>query len=384
MQSHYKIIIVGGGVIGLLQAISLAKLNYSICVIDKNDNSINYDNRMIALSFASVRYLRLLNIDLDQVKTVQINKIKVSHSGFGEINIDTSILDIDYFGICIKYGDLRKCLYNFIINNNLNIVFEKGIVNSISSSNVYSTVFYDQDNKSKILTSHLLIIADGGNLEIKNFNFKFFEYNQIAIVAYLQDYNTNNNIAFEHFDKFGSMVILPFLDEKILIWTVDKNFANNKFFKDDKLVDENLLGKFLFNLPFMKRFNNVVIKKVNHFNLKYRVCNNLFDNNAVVIGNAAQIVHPVSAQGLNIGFRDVITLTHIISTDNANFDKLLSKYQAKRQHDIRFVTNFTNFLATKANVNNSLFNFGRVFAFATIENSNFLKKQLTKALIFGI
>lgn len=383
MQSHHKIIIVGGGVIGLLQAISLAKLNYKICIIDKNANSINYDNRMIALSFASVRYLNSLNIFLDNIKTNQINRVQVSYSGFGEVNIDNSILNIDYLGLCIKYGDLRNCLYNFITENNLDIIFENGIVNNINCSNVYSSVFYEQNNISKILTCDFLIIADGGNLEIKNFKFKFFEYKQIAVVAYLQDNSSNNNIAFEHFDKFGPMVLLPFINEKVLVWTVDKNFAENEFIKNDN-IDISLLSNFLLNIPFMKRFDKLSIKKANYFNLKYRVSKNLFSDNVVVIGNAAQIVHPVSAQGLNIGFRDVITLTDAIKNNNANFANSLSKYQYKRQNDIRFVTNFTHFLATKSNINNTLFNFGKLATFAVIENSNFLKKKITKALIFGM
>ena len=64
----------------------------------------------------------------------------------------------------------------------------------------------------------------------------------------------------------------------------------------------------------------------------------------VLIGNAAQALHPVAGQGFNLGLRDAATLAEMLCATQANpdFTELLARFAAWRAEDRRGVTRFTD------------------------------------------
>jgi 2-octaprenyl-6-methoxyphenol hydroxylase len=70
----------------------------------------------------------------------------------------------------------------------------------------------------------------------------------------------------------------------------------------------------------------------------------------VLIGNAAQALHPVAGQGFNLGLRDAATLAEMLAAASATSDftpgmaELLGKFGAWRAEDRRGVTRFTDSL----------------------------------------
>jgi 2-octaprenyl-6-methoxyphenol hydroxylase len=67
---------------------------------------------------------------------------------------------------------------------------------------------------------------------------------------------------------------------------------------------------------------------------------------AVLIGNAAQTLHPVGAQGFNLGLRDALTLAELIEGQaDAGSDALLAAYAARRSEDRERTLEFSDGLA---------------------------------------
>jgi 2-octaprenyl-6-methoxyphenol hydroxylase len=104
----------------------------------------------------------------------------------------------------------------------------------------------------------------------------------------------------------------------------------------------------------------------------------------ILIGNSAQIVHPVSAQGLNLGLRDVQVLSGILAknnkveiTDIAIFDKL-------RDKDAAAVINFTHVLATKLESKNKIIEHLRGAGIIALSNMPPVQNFVARSLIFGI
>ena len=64
----------------------------------------------------------------------------------------------------------------------------------------------------------------------------------------------------------------------------------------------------------------------------------------VLIGNAAQALHPVAGQGFNLGLRDAATLAEMLAGANSrpDFTELLGRFAAWRAEDRQGVTKFTD------------------------------------------
>ena len=73
--------------------------------------------------------------------------------------------------------------------------------------------------------------------------------------------------------------------------------------------------------------------------------NELVRPHAVLIGNAAQTVHPVAAQGFNLGLRDVHTLVQMLKNIDfkpKHFAAMLNEYEQKRAPDRDHVIKLTD------------------------------------------
>jgi 2-octaprenyl-6-methoxyphenol hydroxylase len=68
---------------------------------------------------------------------------------------------------------------------------------------------------------------------------------------------------------------------------------------------------------------------------------------AVLVGNAAQTLHPAGAQGFNLGLRDALTLAELIETvgGDPGADTLLGEYSARRNEDRTRTIAFSDGLA---------------------------------------
>ena len=72
----------------------------------------------------------------------------------------------------------------------------------------------------------------------------------------------------------------------------------------------------------------------------------LVGERAVLLGNAAQTIHPLGAQGFNLGLRDALTLAELLETDgDAGADPLLHAYAARREEDRAQTISFSGGLA---------------------------------------
>ncbi len=365
MIIEHDIVVVGGGPIGLLFSLMYSKSNKYIVIIDTLSINEN-DGRIIALSYSSINILKKLNL-WDESKATYIDKIHISHSGLGVSKILKDDLDIEHLGCTIKYYDLYLTLFNRVKGiSNIKIINAE--VTDVKSFTEHSLVKYSLNNENFSIKSNLTVIADGGKLRIDNFLYKEYDYKHEAIITEIYTNNYHENIAYERFDKNGTFVLLPYDNKYTLIWSRKNQL--NKNFDVETLLDDN----------FFKRFGNFSLSsKVYKFPLKYRIAKNKVSNKIVLIGNAAQTINPISAQGMNLAFRDANDLNNVLIS-NKGFDLYINK----RAVDTKFITNFTHFLArflySDIFLKKNIITLGLI----SISNLKFMQNKLFKYLIFGI
>ncbi|CAA6802949.1 MAG: 2-octaprenyl-6-methoxyphenol hydroxylase (EC [uncultured Thiotrichaceae bacterium] len=170
-------------------------------------------------------------------------------------------------------------------------------------------------------------------------------YGQIAVVANLTPEKPHNNQAFERFTEHGPIALLPLSENRCaLVWTHPTEGVDAVMALDDEAFLKTLNEAFGYRLGrFVKTGRRAA------FPLSLTAADTVTGHRTVVIGNAAQTLHPVAGQGLNIGLRDISELVEQISiTLNAGGalgnPAMLTAYSEARQKDRQSIMTYTDSL----------------------------------------
>jgi 2-octaprenyl-6-methoxyphenol hydroxylase len=128
------------------------------------------------------------------------------------------------------------------------------------------------------------------------------------------------------------MALLPVGERYALVWTATPREAERLLALDDAAFVAELQARFgdragRFQAPGPRA----------SFPLRLRVVNTPIARRAVVVGNAAQALHPIAGQGLNLGLRDAAHLAEVLegAGDPGAADTLATYRDARRRDSIR-------------------------------------------------
>jgi 2-octaprenyl-6-methoxyphenol hydroxylase len=376
-MQHKEIVIVGGGPIGLTTAFNLVEKGFKVTVLDSGVIKAN-DGRILALSYASVEFLKEYEL-WDEMSATAINEVHISHKGLGVSKICADDLALVTLGYTIKYADLCKILENKLLGNK---GFELVIatVDEVIHGKNYATLTYMHNDMLNYMTADLVIMAEGGNSKILGVEYNCYDYAQTAVVAEIKAEIKPNKIAYERFGNDGGLVLLPYLDRYALVWSLSNQTGG---------IDQNMLQKKLQELSFMERFGKFSVSdKVHQFPLKRRFTRKRVFNNVILIGNSAQTIHPVSAQGMNIGLRDAKIVSDVIfnakdDRTNSFCRKKLMEYDKLRSCDTHITLGFTHYLAKFIDLDIPITNHLRGAGIMALSNCKLLQNKIANSLIFG-
>ena len=352
MSEQFDIAIVGGGLVGSSLAAALAGTSYRIALIDSQPlTEINFkadqlDGRSIALALSSKKMFSTLGMwgHLQQHATA-IKNIHISDQGrFGATRLDSQRYEVESFGYLVPAEHLIHTL-NEQVDSLENVTrIQPYKVSAVENYSDHVSLKGDGDE----IQASLLIAADGANSFIRKalgIGVEEKQYQQSAIVGSLQCEQAHNNTAYERFTKDGPLALLPREDNRCgFIWMNPTETAKNNLALDDQAFIEKLQAAFGFRLGHItavsKRFSYPLALLMSEQRVQQRV---------VLIGNAAQTLHPIAGQGLNLALRDIAELVELLNeNDLNNFDEKLRSYENKRQPDIEKTVRFTdrlNFLS---------------------------------------
>jgi len=200
------------------------------------------------------------------------------------------------------------------------------------------------NEQEKVITTSLLIGADGANSKVRellNISATHKKYQQNAIITNVQTQKAHNNIAYERFTQHGPLAVLPIKNNHCaLIWTQPEDqveqylqMSDGDFLRTLQKAFGYRLGKFL------------AVGQRAAYPLSMTTSDGLVQNHAVLVGNAAQTIHPVAAQGFNLGLRDVHTLVYLLNKYEykvESFTSMLEEYQQQRAPDRQHVIRLTD------------------------------------------
>ncbi|OIR04592.1 2-octaprenyl-6-methoxyphenol hydroxylase [mine drainage metagenome] len=348
LKNTGNIVIVGGGPVGAVLALLLAKQGIACTVLEARKQGAAFtESRALALSFGSRRILERLGIWPQlSPRATAINTIHVSQKG----SIGRSVLHAhDYqqeaLGYVLSYGALSEALDTALAEQpEVNFIFEAS-AETITHNTTQASVTYSHQNQSHTLDSTLLVLADGGRSldEIAGLTRETKEYGHDALITKVRAELPHNNIAYERFTTNGPMALLPNGERDFsLVWTGRKDLIEPLL----TLSDDAFLAQ--FHAQFGDRVGRFLsVEKRMCFPLRLSQLKTSNTQHLVVIGNAAQTMHPVAGQGFNVGLRDAgalakqIAITPVLELGSS---EMLATYQTSRKTDTRNGLLFTDFL----------------------------------------
>lgn len=341
------VIIVGGGPVGVTLALSLQHKGIAVTMLEARAEGAAYqDQRALALSYGSRAILEKLGVwKKVESQATAINTIHISQRGsFGRSLLKAQDHGLLALGYVLSYGVLAQALDEVLADfKSVNTIYESEATH-IEPTAVAATVTFNHDSQSKQLSSSLLVLADGGRSlgDIPGIKRETKMYGHDALVTKVQCELPHDNIAYERFTPMGPVALLPNGEDFSLVWTGKQAEVAELMAMDDAAFLSQLHQHFGDRVG---RFLGVGKRLT--FPLKLSQLNPVTAPHLVVIGNAAQTMHPVAGQGFNVGLRDAYELAQQIAETKPEAwgqDAMMCDYQQGRQTDTKRGLMFTDFL----------------------------------------
>lgn len=346
----YPVVIIGGGMAGASLALALANAGIKNAVFEAIAPETNaqpgFDDRTVALSAASLNILKKLGLEKDlysvaaPIKTIHVSD--QGHCGFARI--DATECGVPALGAVIENWQLGQALNQTISNQPLIEYHAPAKVVDIQQTADEATLRIELNSGTEEVKAGLVVLADGARSPLRqqlHIDAQLNDYHKSAIVCNLTTQLPHQNCAFERFTKDGPLALLPLTKNRMaLVWSKPTKEAQSLVELDEAEFATKLEEAFGARLG---KITKVGSRK--SFPLIQLKAETLFRGRCVLIGNAAQSLHPIAGQGFNLGLRDVADLTELLAAAKSTIEdeeslmqivgsyQLLRQYQQKRHPD---------------------------------------------------
>ena len=353
-SDHYDIVIAGGGMIGASLALALAPLGLRVAVVEaiprKAAAQPSFDDRSTALSRSTQRMLEAMDLwPAIVAASTPIRSIHVSDQGrFGFSHIDAEEQGVPALGHVVINRVLGAVLQDALDDlDSVDVICPARIVDIELAPERATAVVEGADGERQTLSCGLLVASDGANSAVRDMmgiTVQKSHYGQRAVIGNLLPEIDIDNVAYERFTKQGPLAILPVADGRAgFVWTVSEQDADRVMALDDDAFLAELQREFGYRLGAFSR-----VGKRASYPLVLSRALRLIATRSVLIGNSAHGLHPVSAQGFNLGMRDVAAIVDCIADGGAGTDVdlgsrvMLERYSRWRQSDQKKLVLFTD------------------------------------------
>jgi len=302
--------ICGAGPVGLALAALLARRGVQgqrIALVDARalGQSIA-DPRSIALAWGSRMLLE--EVGAWPIPSTAIHTIHVSRRGqLGRSLLDRSEHKLDALGYVTRYGEVVDALARAVERAGVQVI-RPARVNALDETADHVALQLDD---GRTLTAQVAVGAEGGVFGQQEDKGKTRDYGQSAVIARVSAASPIAHRAFERFTDEGPLALLPQEGadgyQYALVWCVQPERAEALQAMDEERFLHELGDAFGGRLG---RFTKVSARFAYPLGLNAEAH---ATTRTVAIGNAAQTLHPVAGQGLNLGLRDAAVLARLLA-----------------------------------------------------------------------
>jgi 2-octaprenyl-6-methoxyphenol hydroxylase len=364
--------IVGGGMVGASLALALRGLGVDVLLVEGiapgSSAQPSFDDRTTALGNASRRIFESLGVWGDIAPQASgIRTIHVSDAGrFGFARLRAEEQGIDAFGYVAANRVIGAALWKQLSASSGGVVLrvpakaedievtEEGasftLVNGaevgdsgVARASIGNAGVGDVGRRERV-EARLLVAADGARSGVRTaaaIEADVEDYDQIAIVANVGADHPHDGTAYERFTPSGPIAVLPLYDGSYgVIWSCRPQDAAGVLSLDDESYLRELQARFGWRAGRFVRAGRRA-----SYPLKLTRAAATTATRTVLIGNAAQALHPVAGQGFNLGLRDAAMLAEVVANagvSDVGAPDLLRRFAEWRAADRGGVVRFTD------------------------------------------
>lgn len=351
-KHNYDVVIVGSGLVGTSLAIALDGAGWSVAQVEavstKADRQPIYGERNLALARASVNALGVLGVwSFIDTTATPIRRIHITRRGeFGVVRLNAAEHDVADFGAVIPARELGNALLARLQQCATLERICPASVTAIETSAERIELQIQTAAGTRELATRLLVGADGSDSfvrKILGIAVDHYDYAQTAFVSTLTPERAMDGCAYERFTDSGPLALLPLSERRAgLVMTVPSEQAGAIAALDDTRFLDLVQQRFGYRLGRLARIGKRV-----HYPLRRTQAQSVTASRTVLVGNAAQTVHPIGAQGFNLGLRDALTLAELLiaarrDDDDPGAATLLAQYVMRREPDRSGVIAFSD------------------------------------------
>lgn len=382
MNSNCDVAIVGGGPVGLALALALRDNDLNVVLLEAREAAVNTtDPRALALAYGSRLLLQRLGAwqAIPNVSGIEIIEITQKNST-GQTTLRAAELNVPEMGYVLPYTALHAALQQALHRTDIRCVYGAA-VSALDSAGEQAALTYQHQGKQHTLHARLAVIADGGKLLEAAHPPEITDYGQSGIIAHVNCTHARAGVAFEHFTPQGPMALLPYLDGYELVLTAAHNKAEEMLGWEDATFLAFLQSHFGDRVGTF-----TAIGKRSCYPLRLKRAPDLTFPHTVLIGNAAQTLHPVAGQGFNLGLRDAWELAQVIldhAPGNIGTAAMCAAYRQSRRLDRNACIRFTDGLVRLFSNDLPLLGPLRSAALSLLDHLPPAKKFVAKRMMFG-
>jgi len=344
-RSQLQMAVVGAGPVGLALALQAARVMpwAHITVFDARaaERDVAGDGRTLALSLGSVQLLQRLMPWPPQAQAITEVHVSQQPPSFGraEVRLRAAEQGLPLLGAVLAYGQLLAPLQQAWLDavaaepQRLQMRFASPVA---ALKNVCAGVEVDSGTAEVF---DLAVLAEGGVFGQQAHKPIVRDYRQTAWVGQVTHEGASLGMAFERFTRHGPAALLPLAPGRsALVWCVERDGDPVQ-----PLDDTQRLA--LLNTIFPPAAGHLLqLSALKAFALGLNAERTLVQGRTVRIGNAAQTLHPVAGQGLNLGLRDAYELAAALRLAG-DVDDALKRVEWARAADRWATIASTDFLA---------------------------------------
>ncbi len=397
MNKDWDIIVVGGGIAGLAITALLSKFKLKILCIEPQkppleENAFSADLRSTAYLIDSIEILKKTGAwDLLECQAAELRVMRICDTGsqkkqrYQEVNFKSKEINLPNFGYNIPNWFVKKSLHSIIKSSDTGHVSFKQKVVGINSR-LDKCIIRLSDDRS--LSAKLIVASDGRESDIRflsKIKTKKWDNNQDAIAFIVTHEKAHEGTSIEVLQSGGPCTLVPLKNssdgqyQSAVVWMEKRIEAKRLMLLNDNDFSISVSSRTRHLLG-----NCILKSKRTLYPIVTQLADTFYGERLALIAEAAHVMPPIGAQGLNTSFEDISFLANLIHEASSNGSdignpSLLATYGKHRRRQAQSKILGVSLLNKTSESNLEVIKDLRKFTLQIINNNLSIKTALMKA-----